>query len=519
MSDQETELWQKAQDLFARAIELPGDKRAGFVETQSVGDDRLKTEVLSLLEAFEPGEAELEHSPVHIESPTTDETYAVPHDLVPGYEIQSELHRGGQGVVYKATQLGTGRDVALKFLLTGPLASEAERRRFAREVDVTCQLEHPGIVPVFDSGVAQHQRYFVMPFVAGLRLDDFLAENRLATDEVLRLFAEICDAVGHAHSRQIVHRDLKPSNVVVSQDGRPHVLDFGLAKTSDSDIEATTLSITGQVMGTLNYMSPEQAVGANRTIDTRSDVYSLGVLLYELLAGRIPYDLDGSLAENLTTIQNAACVPLTRHVADLSEELGRIVSRALSREPDDRYSDANELRADLVRFLESGGAYAASTRRNWISHSQLAIVGVLATVIIAVCVVLALDQKPPPDSVPAPLQRLASGELYSNSDLESQLTAMKNLALRDVQPSELLSQFNDRFGRLELSKLDESLTDERRKDLQFILEAHKFLRSDPDTISIAEFQQQAAERARQLRPTGMARDIVEDVLAAAGMTD
>lgn len=512
MSDQETEFWQKAQDLFARAIELPDSERAGFVETQSVGDEGLRTEVLSLLEAFEPGQDELEKSPVSLAS-DADESYTVPADLVPGYEILSELHRGGQGVVYKAIQLGTGRYVALKFLLTGPLAGEAERRRFAREVNVTSQFDHPGIVPVFDSGVAQHQRYFVMPFVEGRRLNDYVSGQDRSTDELLRLFAEICDAVGHAHCKQVVHRDLKPSNIVVSDDGKPRVLDFGLAKTGDSG-DATTLSVTGHVMGTLNYMSPEQAIGANRTIDPRSDVYSLGVMLYELLAGRIPYDLDGSLAENLTTIQNADHKPLKRNVASVPDELNRIVERSLAREPAERYADATELQADVRRFLDDGPKARATKNVRW-PRLRLAGATIAGVLLLALCIWLAFDHKPPAESVPKPLAPLKAGQLYSNADLESQLTAMKNLTRREVEPAELLAQFRSRFGSLTVKSFDDSLTNQRRSDLQFMLKARQLLADKPGVESIAKYQQGLAQQTQQQRPSGLAQEIVEAILAAA----
>ncbi len=196
---------------------------------------------------------------------------------IPGYDILKLIGRGGMGLVYKATQHSTQRSVALKLLLEGPLASDQARRRFEREIALAAQLKHPNIVPIYDSGTCDGRMYYAMEYVRGRSLNDHLAANRLDIPTKLRLFTDICDAVRHAHQRGIVHRDLKPTNIIVDADGKPHILDFGLAKASNL-LDAKT-SITAQIVGTPAYMSPEQASGDPDAIDIRTDIYSLGVVL------------------------------------------------------------------------------------------------------------------------------------------------------------------------------------------------------------------------------------------------
>ena len=307
---------------------------------------------MSLLEAYDPAAMELEDSPVRVAWDPDELPVVIPPDAIEGYWILNEIHRGGQGIVYKAAQLSTRREVALKFMLSGPFASQANRRRFQREVELAGRLFHPGIVPVFDSGLSHGQYYYVMEYISGASLNDYVAHRKPALDEILKLFISICDAINYAHQNGVIHRDLKPSNIIVSEDGQPHVLDFGLAKVGGQELEDTLpLSMTGQVMGTLAYMSPEQAAGDHQQCEIRSDVYSLGVILYELLAGQLPYDLDRSLAENLLTIQHAPAKSFTREGRRIPGDLATIVLKALSKEKPRRYQTAGNLGDDLSRFL------------------------------------------------------------------------------------------------------------------------------------------------------------------------
>ena len=214
-----------------------------------------------------------------------------------GYELLEEAGRGGMGVVYRALQVSTKRIVALKVMLAGPFASESTRRRFAREVELAARLQHPHIVRILESGAAAGRCYYAMDYVRGTRLDRYLTEVHPDARTVLTLLLEVCEAVEHAHVHGVVHRDLKPGNVLVDEEAHPHILDFGLAKATDqADLDgsfASTLSSPGQVLGTLFYLSPEQAAGSPVEIDARTDVYALGLMLFEALTGALPYDTTG----------------------------------------------------------------------------------------------------------------------------------------------------------------------------------------------------------------------------------
>ncbi len=315
-------------------------------------------------------------------SPPTDAALGSSQLAIEGYEIVDELHRGGQGIVYRARQQHTRREVAIKVLIAGACASPTAKRRFEREIELAAQLRHPNIVTVFHSGLTPDGRqYCVMDYVRGRRLDQYVREEALALDGVLDLIATICDAVMYAHQRGIIHRDLKPSNIIIDASGTPKVLDFGLAKRLIGAVDAVT-SLTGEVFGTPAYMSPEQASGKPEEIDTRSDIYSLGVILYQLLTGGFPYPIDVPIPDVIRHIRETAPtrpsgtwtresgvarrlagqVPPTK--CPIDDDVQTIVLKALAKEPERRYQSALELAGDLRHYL-AGEPIAARRTSHW----------------------------------------------------------------------------------------------------------------------------------------------------------
>ncbi|MBX9737230.1 MAG: serine/threonine-protein kinase [Phycisphaerales bacterium] len=298
---------------------------------------------------------------------------------IAGYEELAEIRRGGQGVVYRATQAGTHRTVAIKLMhASGAPAGEA-RRRFEREVDLVAALRHPQIVSVYDSGTATDGRpYLVMEYVDGQSLDEHLRAMGPAsardTRRIVALFIEISEGVQFAHQRGVIHRDLKPSNIRVDRAGRARVLDFGLAKgvrdTENSSSQGRaiqrmeTISGSGQFLGSLAWASPEQAAGESRDLDVRTDVYSLGVMMYHALSGEFPYDVSGTLREVLENIEKAAPRSLRLCGPEIDDELATIVMHCLAKERERRYASAGELAVDLRRYL-AGEAISAKGDSSW----------------------------------------------------------------------------------------------------------------------------------------------------------
>ena len=269
------------------------------------------------------------------------------------YEVLDFLGRGGMGAVYKARQKSPSRLVALKVMLGGALASEKARKRFEREAQAAANVRHPCIVPVFEVGEVEGQPYFTMEFVEGQELGRYVRQNRLDRAAVCRLMVDICMAVDFAHTRGVIHRDLKPGNIMVDKQGHVRILDFGLARIAREDSPAMSmLTMSGDVMGTPRYMSPEQALAKPGEIDGRTDVYSLGVVFYELIVGIPPYNIEGlqGLRAYEVLMKAEPIRPSEIHPL-ISRDLEAILLKALEKDKRRRYRTALALAQDIESFL------------------------------------------------------------------------------------------------------------------------------------------------------------------------
>jgi tetratricopeptide (TPR) repeat protein len=270
------------------------------------------------------------------------------------YRILRLLGEGGMGTVYEAEQEHPCRIVALKVIKPGLINSEL-LRRFEHEARALGRLQHPGIAQIYEAGMEEtgfgRQPYFAMEFIRGRLLLDYASQQHLSTRERLDLMVRVCEAVHHAHQRGLIHRDLKPCNILVNETGQPKILDFGVARATDSDAQATRQTDLGQLVGTLAYMSPEQVLGDPLELDTRSDVYALGVILYELLAGCMPYSISEKLHEVVRVIREEEPVPLSSINRIYRGDVETIVAKALEKDKTRRYSSAADLGADIQHFL------------------------------------------------------------------------------------------------------------------------------------------------------------------------
>jgi tRNA A-37 threonylcarbamoyl transferase component Bud32/tetratricopeptide (TPR) repeat protein len=310
---------------------------------------------------------------------------------IPGYRLSREIHRGGQGAVYLAEQLATRRTCAVKMLLGGRFATPVQRMRFEREVEVVAGLRHPGIVTLYESGLSRDgEPWFAMEFVEGERLDEFVRRVGAGQRAIAELMRRVADTVAYAHRRGVIHRDLKPGNILVDQDGAPRILDFGLARSS-TDADATdprsSSTLAGEFVGTFAYAAPEQLAGDPTLVDSRCDLYALGVLFFELLAGQRPFEGAKSIAELVAQKASGATrrpsAPAAACGRAVDGDLDVIVLRLLAPDPARRYATAAALAEDLARYLdgrpilarEDSLAYVVTktVRRHWFASGAAAV--------------------------------------------------------------------------------------------------------------------------------------------------
>jgi non-specific serine/threonine protein kinase/serine/threonine-protein kinase len=343
------ERWAQVKRLLQEALDVPEAGRAAWLETAAGGDAALRAEVESLLAAHRDASGFLDEPPP---LPPLQ-----PGARVGPYQIVQPIGEGGMGTVYQALREDIGKLVALKVVKRG-LESEFLLARFASERRILAQLDHPNVTRFLDTGITSDGLpYFVMEFVAGDPIDAHCDAQRLDTRQRLLLFLKVCAGVEYAHHHLVVHRDLKPRNILVTPEGEPKLLDFGIAKIVTDDAPGGSgahATITAALMMTPEYASPEQVRG--EPVTTLSDVYSLGVLLYELLTGQPPYLLRGRTPHQAaeTICQAVPALPSTAAglARPLAGDLDNILMKALQKRPEDRYRSVEQLAADIRRHLE-----------------------------------------------------------------------------------------------------------------------------------------------------------------------
>ncbi len=261
------------------------------------------------------------------------------------YALEKEIDGGGMGIVYKARTINDQKPVAIKFLL-----DSSQYKRFRREIDAGQCLQHPNFVRFHDTGEVDDHFYIVMDFIEGQPLKKYMERVNLSTERRLEIFYTIVSAVGYAHSLGLIHRDLKPGNILINQKEEPIILDFGLAKYIKQQDDVTALTIEGQILGTPGYMAPEQARGEVESQDERTDVFCLGIILYEMLSARNPFD-GSNFLEVCYNIAHKSPAPIEQFVPGIPAKLAYIINKALARNQDFRYQNAQEFAQDLYAFL------------------------------------------------------------------------------------------------------------------------------------------------------------------------
>jgi serine/threonine protein kinase/tetratricopeptide (TPR) repeat protein len=349
--------WQRVTAIFERAIDLSLAERAAILDSECESDPSLRAEVeLLLARDSDPGTF-LSPLPPASALQALEAAPEAGRRRFGSYTTRGVLGRGGTSVVFEAEQDSPQRTVALKVLRALPMTDELTLRLYQREVRALARLGHPSIAAVYEAGRTDDGWHYVaMEKVDGEPITRFARRAGLDVKERLALFQRVCEAVHYAHQRGVVHRDLKPSNILIADGpgltGTPKVLDFGLARIAEADGSRAVATLTGLFEGTPAYMSPEQAGGRSAEVDVRTDVYSLGVVLYELLTNRLPYEVAAlPLPEAVRVVREQTPVAAGTVRRELRGDPETILSKALAKDPDMRYASAASLGEDIQRYL------------------------------------------------------------------------------------------------------------------------------------------------------------------------
>lgn len=365
--------WQEVKEIFNGALECAPEDRSGYLEAACRGDDDLRGEVESLLASLNESGSFMKQPAVSgvADMIVETQTQLRAGERVGRYLIRQPIGAGGMGEVYLASDLELEREIALKVLAADVAANQQAMQRFIREAKSASALNHPNIITIYEVGLADGRRFIAAEFIKGETLRQRLRRGRLSLGECLEISVQIASALSAAHEAKVVHRDIKPENIMLRPDGVVKVLDFGLAKLTEKlpgspslDSNAPTQvqikTAPGMVMGTAYYMSPEQARG--REVDLRSDIWSLGVVLYEMLTGRLPFSGE-TPTDVMASLLKDEPAALATQAPDAPTELQRITRKALRKDPDERYQNVKDLLLDL-KTLQRELEFAAEKERS-----------------------------------------------------------------------------------------------------------------------------------------------------------
>lgn len=362
--------YDRANEIFLNACDLDESERNAFLNDACGDDSSLRARIDAMLDmdaqscdAIEFAAAGGVGDLLAMNARACDSFDAVTPKRLGDYALVRKIGEGGMGTVYEATQEHPQRTVALKVIRAG-LTSGQLLDRFRREANLLGRLKHAGIAHIYDAGVGDlhlsngatiEQPYFAMELVDGPTIDEYVKQKALTEREKLGLLIRVCDAVQHAHERGVIHRDLKPGNILVEKNGQPKILDFGVSRATDADVQAVTMQTdVGQLIGTIAYMSPEQALGDPNQIDPRSDVYALGVIGFEILSGHLPIPVRGhAIPEAARRIREEDPTRLSSINTRCRGDIDTMIQKALEKAPDRRYQTAGALAEDLRRYLRN----------------------------------------------------------------------------------------------------------------------------------------------------------------------
>jgi len=375
----------KVRKVFHQVCGLPHTEQLEQINALCGDDHVTKTEVLRLIAALNDshtlGDSVIDSFDIDVTLPQIE-----------GYTLLGILGEGGMGTVYEAQQHNPSRRVSIKVVRFGTL-NETTKRRFEREAQALARLKHSGIAQIYTTGTSNFGNrslpYITLELVDGKPLLEYAQSTALDSNAKLELACKLCEAVHYAHTQGVIHRDLKPSNILVEPTGQPKILDFGIARITNSDVQALTLQThAGQILGTAAYMSPEQALGNPDQIDTRTDVYSLGVLIYELLTGSRPHKIDNlPIPDAIRTIREDEPTRISTVNSRFRGDLDTIVAKALEGDPERRYQTAHELGQDIKRHLKSEPIIARPTSvayrvQKYTKRNKAVVIGTASVIIL-----------------------------------------------------------------------------------------------------------------------------------------